>query len=96
MDKGEDKVRVRLMIEGRVQGVFFRASTVEQAARLGAKGWVKNCADGSVELVAEGKKKDLNALIAWCYQGPPGANVRNVRVQVEIFTGEFQDFRIRR
>ena len=96
MEKGGDKARVHVWIEGRVQGVFFRASTVEQATRLELKGWVRNCPDGSVETVAEGAKTKIESLIAWCRQGPPGAHVHNVHIEWEEFKGEFQDFRIRR
>ncbi len=96
MEKAEDMVRVHLRVEGRVQGVFFRASTMEQAIRLGLKGWVRNCPDGSVEAVAEGEKEKLNELVRWCHHGPPGGRVENVLVQWEVFQDEFGDFRIRR
>ena len=77
MDKAKDKIRVRLKIEGRVQGVFFRAATLEQAGRLGLKGWVRNCPDGSVEVVAEGERKKIEELVSWCHHGPPGAHVHH-------------------
>lgn len=96
MEQTTDKARVRLKIEGRVQGVFFRASTVEEAIRLGLKGWVRNCPDGSVETVAEGARRKIDDLINWCRHGPPGARVENVLVQWEGFQDEFGDFRIRR
>lgn len=96
MDKLEDIVRVHLIIEGRVQGVFFRAATVDRAKRLGVKGWVRNCLDGTVEVVAEGERKRLEDLIAWCRHGPPGAHVHDMRLQWEDFRGEFQDFQITR
>lgn len=96
MENAEDMVRVRLRIEGMVQGVFFRASAFEQATRLGVKGWVRNCPDGSVEAVAEGARRKIDDLINWCRHGPPGAQVENVLVQWEGFQDEFGDFRIRR
>lgn len=96
MQKAEDEVRVHLTIEGRVQGVFFRASAQEQAIRLGLKGWARNCPDGSVEVVAEGERKKIDNLVDWCHHGPPGAHVRNVRLQWEDFQNEFSDFHIRR
>ena len=89
-----DKVRVRLRIEGRVQGVFFRASTQDCAKRLGVNGWVRNCPDGSVEIAAEGARSQIDELIAWCRQGPRGAQVQNMGIQWEEFTGEFSGFRI--
>ena len=96
MNTVEDSVRVRLRIEGRVQGVFFRASTQDHAKRLGLNGWVRNCPDGSVEVVAEGARSQIENLIAWCRQGPRGAQVSNVGIQWEEFSGEFTDFRVTR
>ena len=89
-----DNVRVRLRIEGSVQGVFFRASAQDQARRLGLKGWVRNCPDGSVEIVAEGDRKNIDELIAWCRHGPAGAQVQDVQVQWQEPKGEFSAFRI--
>ncbi|MBI4528289.1 MAG: acylphosphatase [Deltaproteobacteria bacterium] len=96
MESGEEKARAYLKIEGRVQGVFFRASTVEQANHFGLTGWVRNCRDGSVEVVAEGGRKALEALARWCRKGPPGAEVADVQLQWEQPRGEFADFRVRR
>lgn len=71
---------VLLKIHGRVQGVFFRAGTQKEAARLGLKGWVRNASDGSVEAVAEGERETLEKFIAWCHRGPPAAVVKKVDV----------------
>ena len=92
----EDQVRVQLSIEGWVQGVFFRTSTVQEAKRLGVKGGVRNCPDGSVEVVAEGRKKKIDELIQWCHQGPAGAQVRNVQLEWEDYLETFDTFSIRR
>ena len=91
-----EKSRVRLKIAGRVQGVYYRASTVQQAQSLDLTGWVMNCSDGSVEAVAEGAKPNLEALIAWCRQGPDGARVTQVDVRWETPDNNFYGFRIRR
>jgi acylphosphatase len=96
MENPRDNVRVRLRIEGSVQGVFFRASAEAQANRLGATGWVRNCPDGSVELLAEGEKEKIDDLVVWCRHGPRGARVENVRVEWEEYTAEFSSFRITR
>jgi acylphosphatase len=96
MEKTEIPDRVHLLIEGRVQGVFFRSSAQAEANQLGLKGWVRNCPDGSVELVAEGEKRKIDDLIAWCRHGPRGAEVENVRIEREEFSGEFSVFRITR
>jgi acylphosphatase len=70
-------VRVR----GRVQGVFFRAWTREQAAELGVGGWVRNCADGSVEVHVEGEEGAVEQLVDRVSSGPPGARVDDVQIQ---------------
>ncbi|MGH7770310.1 MAG: acylphosphatase [Candidatus Binatia bacterium] len=92
----EDNIRARIRVEGRVQGVFFRASAQAEAHRLGVKGWVRNSPDGSVELLAEGQRKTIDDLIAWCRHGPRGAEVANVQVEWQEFTGAFSTFRITR
>ncbi|MFW6114719.1 MAG: acylphosphatase [Thermodesulfobacteriota bacterium] len=86
--------RAHLIIEGRVQGVFFRDTTRREANRLGLTGWVKNRFDGSVEVVAEGPKERVDELVAWCHQGPPAAKVSNVQKMEEEYAGEFDTFRI--
>ena len=70
-----------IIVFGKVQGVFFRASTREQADRLNIRGWVKNEADGSVRIEAEGEEINLQQLIAWCQQGPRWAQVTDVSVR---------------
>lgn len=66
------------IVTGTVQGVFFRASTVEKARELGLRGRVKNMTDGSVTVHAEGDENELEALESWLNQGPPAASVSNV------------------
>lgn len=89
------KRRAHLFISGRVQGVFFRANTRDEARRLGLFGWVRNLPDGRVEAVVEGEEGKIKELITWCHEGPPGADVRGVEVRWEDFRGEFSDFTIR-
>lgn len=86
--------RAHLLIAGRVQGVWFRASTKEQADRLGLSGWVRNRRAGEVEVVAEGAAPALEALIEWCRIGPRGASVAEVEVEYEAYRGEFGSFEI--
>lgn len=88
--------RVRLKIAGRVQGVYYRASTLQQAHNLGLTGWVMNCPDGSVEAVAEGAKPRLEELIAWCQRGPSGARVSHVEIRWEPAENNFSGFSVRR
>ena len=67
-------------VTGRVQGVWFRAWTRDQAQALGVSGWVRNQADGSVEAVVSGSSEAVAALIGALHEGPPAAEVENVRV----------------
>ena len=66
---------------GRVQGVGFRGSTVDEAREIGLTGWVRNLPDGSVELEAQGDAAQVAALLAWCEHGPPAARVTGVAAQ---------------
>ncbi|HHT9125813.1 MAG TPA: acylphosphatase [Candidatus Brocadiia bacterium] len=88
-------VRAHVYVEGMVQGVFFRAGTVDKARSLNIVGWVRNCQDGSVEAVFEGKKDVVEKIVNWCRVGPSGAIVRNVDVNWEEPTGEFKTFSIK-
>ena len=72
---------IHLIVKGRVQGVFFRASARDKAKALRLTGWVRNCADGSVEALACGNRDALDAFKAWCLLGPPGALVTSVVVE---------------
>ena len=89
-----EKVRARVIIEGRVQGVFFRHRTQEMALRLGVKGWVKNRRDGSVEAVFEGDQEGVNQIIQWCHRGPSEAGVTKIHSTWENYSGEFEDFSV--
>ena len=75
--------RVRVTASGRVQGVFFRDSVRAEAARSGVAGWVRNCADGTVEAVFEGAPEAVDALIEFCGRGPGQAQVEQVEVAAE-------------
>jgi len=87
-------LRVRILISGLVQGVFFRREIADLARKRDINGWVRNLNDGSVEVVAEGDKEELDQLIHFCRIGPPRARVKNVEIDWSDFTGEFRGFRI--
>ncbi len=87
--------RAHIWVSGRVQGVYYRATTCEVAKRLRLTGWVRNLPDGRVEIVAEGPEDALKALIDWCWEGPPLARVEDVEVKWEEPTGQYDDFRVR-
>ncbi|MSP83373.1 MAG: acylphosphatase [Alphaproteobacteria bacterium] len=78
-----DRVAVRLRIEGRVQGVWFRAWTVEQARDQGIDGWVRNLSGGAVEALLAGPKDRVDRMIVLCRRGPPLARVSDVTVVPE-------------
>jgi acylphosphatase len=83
------KRRVRAIVTGRVQGVAFRACTVDAARDHRLTGWVRNRADGSVELEAQGDDPQVAALLAWCAHGPPAARVIDVAVEeLAVVAGE--------
>ena len=88
--------RVRAIVSGRVQGVSYRASTTSEARRLCVTGWVRNRADGSVELEADGPPEQIAALLAWCEHGPPAARVTDVAVEELPSTGRDAAFSITR
>jgi acylphosphatase len=96
MDDTFKLIGVHLKIIGRVQGVYYRASTLQKAANLAVTGWVRNCDDGSVEVVAEGSRAKLEELIAWCRLGPPGARVSQVEVRWQTAENSFRGFSIKR
>ncbi len=87
--------RVRLLISGRVQGVFFRAETQSQAQRLGLTGWVRNTDDRRVEAVFEGEVGAIEKIIDWCRKGPLLSRVTGVEVFEEVPAGDFEGFAIR-
>ena len=86
--------RIHLVVRGRVQGVYFRASAQREARQLGLTGWVKNRIDGAVELVAEGEEDQVKDFLAWSQQGPSTARVDKVETRWRSYTGEYPNFRI--
>jgi acylphosphatase len=72
--------RFKILVSGRVQGVYFRAFTQKEARRFGVLGYVKNLHDGRVEIVAEADNDTLKKFVAWCHQGPVTARVDLVEV----------------
>jgi acylphosphatase len=80
-------VRRRVVVSGRVQGVFFRQSCAHEAAAAGVAGWVENRPDGRVEVVFEGPDEAVDRLVAWCGHGPRSARVDDVSVTEEEPSG---------
>ena len=75
------KITRRLRISGRVQGVFFRESMRQRAEQLNVTGWVRNCADGTVEAIAQGDAFEVGRLIEWAQRGPDAAKVDRVEIE---------------
>ncbi len=92
---GDKHVRAHVWVSGRVQMVFFRQSTRHAAQERGLAGWVRNLPDTRVEAVFEGPEPAVQALIEWCHQGPPAAQVEQVEVRWEAPQDEPPGFRIR-
>ena len=80
-------VRRRLVVSGRVQGVFFRDACKAQADLLGVRGWAKNLPDGRVEVVAEGEANAVEQLARWCHEGSTRAHVTGVESVTEVPEG---------
>jgi acylphosphatase len=83
-----ERRRVRVVVSGRVQGVFYRASCAAEAERTGVGGFVRNLGDGRVEAAFEGRPQAVDQMIEWCRLGPRGASVERVELHEEAPTGE--------
>jgi acylphosphatase len=90
------KRRVQFRVTGRVQGVAFRATAQDEAERLEVRGWVRNTTGGQVVGVAEGEATAVDAFVAWCGHGPPGARVELCQTVDEEYVGDLKRFEIRR
>ncbi len=89
-------IRIYVLVSGKVQGVFFRSGTKKRADELRLKGWVRNLDDGRVEAVFEGEQEKVEKMVEWCRKGTDYADVQNIQVISEKYTGEFEDFSVRR
>ncbi len=89
-----EKARLHVLIEGRVQGVFFRAYTRDQARARGLTGWVRNLPDGRVEALFEGDRPALTSMLAWCRKGPSYAYVDHLEIDWQPYQGDLADFRV--
>lgn len=90
-----EKKAVRVIISGRVQGVFFRMETRRASEKIGVSGWVRNRPDGTVEAVFEGETGKVDQAIDWCKKGPPMAVVTDISLDKIEYTGKYKDFSIR-
>ena len=88
------KSRIHVFVEGKVQGVFYRAETQSTARLYDLKGWVRNLQDGRVEAVFEGEGSAVEKMVAWCSKGPAYSAVKNIKTISEDFKNEFDGFSI--
>ena len=95
-NRQKKKVRARILISGRVQGVFFRHHTKKKAEALDVFGWVRNLEDGRVEAVIEGEKEKVENLIQWAKKGPFLAKVNNLQTEWQPYQSEFKNFEIKK
>ena len=86
--------QIKVIVKGRVQGVFYRVHTQSQADRLGVKGYVKNLPDGSVEAVFEGDRQSVSQMVKWCHQGPKASFVEHVLAKEADGLSNFKIFEI--
>ena len=89
-----EEKRIHAVVHGRVQGVWFRDHTLKEARRLGLVGWVRNCIDGTVEVVAQGEPEQVEALLSWLHQGSPLAEVTRVDWQEEPVANDLTVFTV--
>ena len=87
--------QIKVIVKGRVQGVFFRAHTRRTAEQLGVNGYVKNLPDGSVQAVFEGNPLSVSKMVAWCHQGPEASIVDQVLTEPSEKLSNFDTFEIR-
>ncbi|HEX5457342.1 MAG TPA: acylphosphatase [Candidatus Nitrosotalea sp.] len=87
-----DSKRVHLLINGRVQGVYFRQGMMETAEKNNVLGWVRNLPDDSVEAILEGNNSNVDAVVEWARFGSAGAVVTELKITEENYVGEFSDF----
>jgi len=86
---------IRVLITGRVQGVWYRASTKQKAEQLDIKGWVRNTDEGNVEAVFQGREKNIDDMLKWCHKGPMMADVKKVEIIENLKNQHFEVFKIK-
>ena len=90
-----DSAALTAVARGRVQGVYYRAFTSRAAIDFGLTGYVRNLPDNSVEIYAEGERKQLEKLISQLQSGPPGARVDDLDISWSVYTGRYSDFSVK-
>lgn len=91
----KESISVRLIVRGKVQGVYFRFNMRQVAMKNSVVGWVRNLPDENVEALLEGNKEDVNQVVQWSKIGPENARVDEVKMDYGEYTGKYKDFIIR-
>ena len=91
----KESISVRVLVRGKVQGVYFRFNMQQVAMKNSVVGWVRNLPDGNVEALLEGKKEDVNQVVQWSKIGPENGRVDEVKMDYGQYTGKYKDFIIR-
>jgi acylphosphatase len=94
-ENDKESISVRLLIRGKVQGVYFRFNMQQVAKKNSVVGWVRNLPDGNVEALLEGNKEDVNQVVEWSKMGPENAKVDEVKVDYGQYVGGYNDFIVR-
>lgn len=94
MHDADRHAHLRMVVSGRVQGVFFRGAAAAQARALGIGGYARNLDDGTVEIVAEGDRAALETMVAWAHRGPSAAHVEEVQVEWGQTLEKFNEFQV--
>ena len=88
-------IRVRILIEGRLQAINFRYHTQQQAKKLGLVGFIRTLSDGRTEIEAQGDKDDIEKLLAWCQEEPQGSQIRSIFYRYDEPNDRYADFNVR-
>ena len=89
------KQRMHILVTGKVQGVFFRQATKVIATKNSVTGWVKNLENSQVEILLEGKEKDVNLVVDWCRHGPANSRVDKIKIEQKEFVDQYSTFEVR-
>jgi acylphosphatase len=94
--KEDTNKALHILVEGKVQGVYYRASAAKKAQSLGLTGWVQNLEDGRVEIHAQGATDALEVLVQWCQKGPVLAKVSGLHHELAVLDQKMTDFEVRK
>ena len=88
------KQRTRILVTGKVQGVFFRQATKVIAIKNNVNGWVKNLENSQVEILLEGEEINVNSVVDWCRHGPANSRVDEIKIEQQEFSGQYSNFEV--